>query len=71
MTAQFVQQPEPWQRETRACDWCGCETEHQFVTHRGAWICLECGTHWRTPEGRQKARREVAGLTPADVWGGD
>jgi len=70
MIADFVEEPRKWQIEQKRCRFCGHETEHQWATSE-AWICLECGTYWTTPEERETIRAEVANLTPEDVWGGE
>jgi len=58
---------------TAWCPRCKRETEQQYWSHRGGWICVDgtkgCGQRVVSQEEYEETQARVAAVTAADIWG--
>lgn len=57
-------------KRTAWCPRCKRETGQQYWSHRGGWVCVDCGQRVRSQEEYEELEARVAKLTEADIWGG-
>ena len=61
-------EPRPYEKRILACRHCGYQRSHEYIPHRRAWHCTNCGGQWATPERIAELAKNKT--TADDIWGG-